>query len=97
MWLLTISFLVSRLCSVSRLLKFLPSLVSSRRKVVIGLCATRTLQCCDSFRGASDVRYNRCHNRALTVHVGLGVGISVIVSGPSTKVRVVVVFTKNVV
>ena len=81
------------------LIKFLPSLISSRRKVVIGLCATRILQCYDSFSGASDVRYNRCRNRT-TIDFGLGVGISVIVSRPSTKVRVVVFFfffTKNVV
>ena len=41
--------------------------------------------------------YNsRCRNRA-RVDVGLSVGISVTVSVPSNKVRVVVVFTKNVV
>ena len=51
---------------------------------------------CDSFRGASDVRYSRCPNGA-RVDVGLSVGISVTVSVPSNKVRVVVVFTKNVV
>ena len=49
---------------------------------------------CNSFRGASDVRYSRCRNRA---RVGLSVGISVTVSVPSNKVRVVVVLTKNVV
>ena len=32
-----------------------------------------------SFRGASDVRYSRCRNRAL-VDVGFSVGISVTVS-----------------
>ena len=47
-----------------------------------------------SFRGASDVRYSRCRNRA---RVGLSVGISVTVSVPSNKVRVVIVLTKNVV
>ena len=56
--------------------------------MVIGLCA------CNSFRRASDVRYSRCRNRA---RVGLSVGISVTVSVLSNKVRVVVVFTKNVV
>ena len=49
---------------------------------------------CNSFRGASDVWYSRCHNRA---RVGLRVGISVTVSVPSNKVRVVIVLTKNVV
>ena len=49
-----------------------------------------------SFRGASDVRYSRCRNRA-RVDVGLSVGISVTVSVPSNKVRVVIVLTKNVV
>ena len=49
---------------------------------------------CYSFRGASDVRYSRCRNRA---RVGLSVGISVTVSVPSKKVRVVIVLTKNVV
>ena len=44
---------------------------------------------CNSFRGASDVRYSRCRNRA---RVGLSAGISVTVS-----VRVVIVLTKNVV
>ena len=39
------------------------------------------------FRGASDVRYSRCRNRA---RVGLSVGISVTVSVPSNKVRAVV-------
>ena len=44
--------------------------------------------------GASDVRYIRCRNRA---RVGLSVGISVTVSVPSDKVRVVVVlYPKNV-
>ena len=51
---------------------------------------------CDSFRGASDVRYSRRRNRA-RVDVGLSVGISVIVTVPSDKVRVVIVLTKNVV
>ena len=54
------------------------------------------LYTCDSFRGASDVRYSCCCNRT-RVDVGLSVGISVTVSVPSNKVRVVVVFTKNVV
>ena len=49
---------------------------------------------CNSFRGASDVRYSRCRNRA---RVGLNVAISVTVSVPSNKVRVVIVLTKNVV
>ena len=50
---------------------------------------------CNSFRGASDVWYTRCRNRA---RVGLSVGISVTVSVPSNKVRVVIiVLTKNVV
>ena len=44
---------------------------------------------CDSFRGASDIRYSRCRNRS-KVDVGLSAGISVTVS-------VVDVFTKNVV
>ena len=38
--------------------------------------------------------YSRCRNRA---RVGLSVGISVTVSVPSNKVRVVIVLTKNVV
>ena len=46
---------------------------------------------CDSFRGASDVRYSRCRNRA-SVDVGLSVGISVTVGVSSNKVRVVVRF-----
>ena len=45
---------------------------------------------CNSFRGASDVRYSRCRNRA---RAGLSVGISVTVSVPSNKVRVVIVLT----
>ena len=49
-----------------------------------------------SFRGASDVRYSRCCNRA-RVDVRLSVGISVTVSVPSNEVRVIVVFIKNVV
>ena len=49
---------------------------------------------CNSFRGASDVRYSRCRNRA---RVGLRVGMSVTVSVPSNKFRVVIVLTKNVV
>ena len=44
---------------------------------------------CDSFRGASDIRYSRCRNRP-KVDVGLSAGISV-------TVNVVDVFTKNVV
>ena len=51
---------------------------------------------CYSFRGASDVWYSRCRNRA-RVDVGLSVGISVTVSVPSNKVLVEVVLTKNVV
>ena len=51
---------------------------------------------CDSFRGASDVRYSRCRNRA-RVDVGLSVGISVTVTVPSNKVRAVIVLTENVV
>ena len=51
---------------------------------------------CDSFRGTSDVPYSRCRNMA-RVDVGLSVGIGVTVSFSSNKVRVVVVFTKNVV
>ena len=51
---------------------------------------------CAGFRGASDVRYSRCPNRA-RVDVGLSVGISVTVSVPSNKARVVIVLTKNVV
>ena len=47
---------------------------------------------CNSFRGASAVRYSRRRNRA---RVGLSVGISVNVSVPSNKVRVVIVLTKN--
>ena len=50
----------------------------------------------DSFRVASDVRYSRCRNMA-RVDVGQSVGISVTVSVPSNKVRVVIVLTKNVV
>ena len=50
----------------------------------------------DSFRGACDVRYSRCGNRA-RVDVGLSVGINVTVSVPSNKVLVVIVLTKNVV
>ena len=49
---------------------------------------------CDSFRGAADVGYSCCHNRA-RVDVGLSTGISVAESVPSKKVRVVVVFAKN--
>ena len=49
---------------------------------------------CNSFRGASDVRYSRCRNKA---RVGLSVGISVIVSVPTNKVRVLIVLTENVV
>ena len=56
--------------SVLRLCLSLTS-VSSRRKVVIGLC---------------NIRYSRCRNRA---RVDLSVGISVTVSVPSNKVRVV--------
>ena len=41
-----------------------------------------------------DVRYSRCRNRT---RVCLRVGISVTVSVPSNKVRVVIVLTKNVV
>ena len=48
---------------------------------------------CYSFRGASDVRYSRCRNRA-RVDVGLSVGISITVSGLFDKVCVVVVFSK---
>ena len=51
---------------------------------------------CDGFRGASDVRYSRCRNRA-RVDVGLRVGINVTVSVPSNKVRIVIGLTKNVV
>ena len=51
---------------------------------------------CDRFRGASDVQYSRCRNRA-RVDVGFSVKISVTVSVLSSKVRVVVVLTKNVV
>ena len=51
---------------------------------------------CDSFRGATDVGYSCCHNRA-TVDVGRSAGIAVTESVPSEKVHVVVVFTKNVV
>jgi len=45
-------------------------------------------------RGAGGVRYSRCRNRA---SVGLTVGISITVSVPSNKVRVVIVLTKNIV
>ena len=51
---------------------------------------------CDSLRGASDVRYSRCRNRA-RVDVGLSVGINVTVNVTSSKVRAVIVLTKNVV
>ena len=47
---------------------------------------------CYSFRGASDVQYSRCHKRA---RVGLSVGISVTVSVPSNKVRVVIITTRT--
>ena len=50
---------------------------------------------CDSFRGTCDVWYSRFRNRA-RVDVGLSVGISVTVRFSFKKVRVVVVFTKNV-
>ena len=40
------------------------------------------------------MRYSRCRNKA---RVGLSVGISVAVSVPSKKVRVVVALNKNVV
>ena len=49
---------------------------------------------CAGFRGASDVRYSRCPNRA-RVDVGLSVGISVTVSVPSNEVRVEVVLLKT--
>ena len=49
---------------------------------------------CDSFRGASDVRYSPCRNLA-RVDVGLSVGMSVTVSVQSNKVRVVVVQGRN--
>ena len=49
---------------------------------------------CNSFRGASDVRYSSCCNRA---RVDLSVGITVTVSVSFNKVRVVIVRTKNVV
>ena len=42
---------------------------------------------CNSFRGASDVWYSQCRDRA---RVGLSVGISVTVSVPSNKVRVII-------
>ena len=48
----------------------------------------------NSFRGASNVRYSRCRNRA---RVGPSVGISVTVGVPSNKVRVEIVLAKNVV
>ena len=51
---------------------------------------------CDSFRGAADVGYSCCHNRA-RVDVGLSAEIGVTESVLSKKVHVVVVFTKNVV
>ena len=43
----------------------------------------------------SDILYSRCRNRA---RIGLSVGFSVtvIMSVPSNKVRVVIVLTKNV-
>ena len=40
--------------------------------MVIGLCAVRLQYTCDSLRGASDVGYSRCCNRA-RVDVGLSV------------------------
>ena len=46
--------------------------------------------------GASQVRYGRCRNRA-RVNVGLSVVLGVTVSVSSTRVRVVVVSTRNVV
>ena len=59
---------------------------------IVRLCYT-----CDSFRGASDVRYSRCRNKA-RVDVRLSVGIRVTVSVLSNnEVRALVVFTKNVV
>ena len=48
---------------------------------------------CDTFRGASGVRYSPCRNRA-RVDVGLSVGISVTVSVSSDKVLAVVVLVK---
>ena len=57
-------------------------------------CKVVIIYMCNSFRGASDVRYSRCRNRA---RAGLSVGIGVTVSVPSHKVRVVIVLTKNVV
>ena len=57
-------------------------------------CKVVILYTCDSFRGASDVRYSRCRNRT-RVDVGLRVGINVTVSVPSNKVRIVTVLTKN--
>ena len=57
------------------------------------ICKVVIIYMCNSFRGASDVRYSRCRNRA---RADLSVGISVTVSVPSNKVRVVIVLTKNV-
>ena len=58
------------------------------------ICKVVIIYMCNSFRGASDVRYSRCRNRA---RAGLSVGISVTVSVPFNKVGVVIVLTKNVV
>ena len=56
-------------------------------------CKVVIIYMCNSFRGASDVRYSRCRNRA---RAGLSVGIGVTVSVPS-NIKVRVVLTKNVV
>ena len=56
-------------------------------------CIVRLQYTCDSFKGASDVRYSHCRNRA-RVDVGLSDGTSVTVSVPSNKVHFVVVLLK---
>ena len=70
------------------------TLVSIRRKVVIGLCAT-----CNIRDIVSEVPL-KCGIVAVVtdarVDVGLSVGISVAVSVPSNKVRVVILLTKNI-
>ena len=80
-------------CSLS-VLRFVFVLDISKQSPLSGyrlVCNTyvvRLYYTYNSFRGASDVRYSRCCNRA---RVGLSVGITVTVSVPSNKLRVVIV------
>ena len=74
------------------------TLVSSRRKVVIGLCAT--FEGCSTRGIVSEVPLMYGIVAVVVgpeLTVGVSVGISVTVSVPSNKVRVVVVFTENIV